>query len=59
MSQNMILSQYHFPFGEQKNYPLVVEVYENTPAALAEIKPQDIILSINGKDVANRRYLNR
>jgi len=57
MSQNMILSQYHFPFGEQKNYPLVVEVYENTPAALAEIKPQDIILSINGKDVANSDIL--
>ena len=58
MSQNMILSQYQFPFGEQKNYPLVVEVYENTPAALAGIKPQDIILSINGKDVVNSDILS-
>ena len=53
MSQNMVLSQYHFPFGEQKNYPLIVEVYENTPAEAAGIQPKDIILAVNGRDTAN------
>jgi len=45
MSQNMILSQYQFPLVNRK-LSLVVEVYENTPAALAGIKPQDIILPL-------------
>ncbi len=58
MSQDMVLSQYHFPFGEQKNYPFIAEVYENTPAASAGIQPKDIILAVNGKDTANNEILS-
>jgi regulator of sigma E protease len=58
MSQNMVLSQYRFPFGEQKNYPLIVEVYENTPASSAGIKAKDIVVAVNGKDTANNNVLD-
>jgi len=36
---------------------LVTEVFPNDPAGLAGIEPQDIILSINGKDVGTAREI--
>jgi regulator of sigma E protease len=52
MSQNMILSDYRFPFGEQKNYPFVTSVLDETPAQKIGIKAKDIVVSLNGIEVS-------
>ena len=51
MSQTMILDDYKFPFGTQINHPLIVGVYDNSPAALAGLKSRDVVLSVNGKSM--------
>lgn len=51
MSQNMILDDYKFPFGEQINYPLIIGVADNSPASLAGLKPGDMVKSVNNKTV--------
>ncbi|MDD4409203.1 MAG: M50 family metallopeptidase [Candidatus Pacebacteria bacterium] len=47
----MIMDNYSFKFGHQEQRVLVSYVGENTPAAKAGVKPHDILLSANGKDV--------
>ena len=42
------LFDYKFPFGQQSNFPAISQVYENSPAELAGIKPFDLILEGNG-----------
>ncbi|HNP79363.1 MAG TPA: M50 family metallopeptidase [Candidatus Pacearchaeota archaeon] len=51
MSQNMILSDYSFPFGDQEKYPYITKVYENTPAAQAGINAKEAIISLNNQKI--------
>lgn len=51
MSQTMILDNYKFPFGAQITHPLIVGVYDNSPAQLAGLKARDVVLSVDGKDM--------
>jgi regulator of sigma E protease len=53
MSQNMVLKDYSFPFGEQQKYTYVTKVYDNTPASQAGIKVKDAIVSFNGKQLSS------
>jgi len=48
MSQNMVLDNYSFPFGEQQKYTYITTVYDNTPASQAGIKAKEAIVSFNG-----------
>ncbi|HRR94952.1 MAG TPA: M50 family metallopeptidase [Candidatus Paceibacterota bacterium] len=59
MSQVMILEDYKFPFGEQVNYPLIIEVDENSPAALAGLKSRDVIMKINGEEVKSLEQFSK
>lgn len=51
MSQTMIVTDYNFPFGDQIDRPLVLDVSENSPAQIAGLKFKDIIVSINGNNI--------
>ncbi len=44
-SQQYLIFDYHFPFGEQQNFPLISFVAKNSPAEKAGIKQKDIVLS--------------
>lgn len=41
---------------DDSGYILVIEVKEDSPAAKAGIKPDDLIVAVNGKDVAKTGY---
>ncbi|MDD5752653.1 MAG: site-2 protease family protein [Candidatus Pacebacteria bacterium] len=53
MSQNMILSDYSFPFGKQENYTYITKVYDDTPAQESGINIKDAIVSLNGEKILN------
>ncbi len=44
-SQQYLIFDYHFPFGEQQNFPLILFVAKNSPAEKIGINPKDIVLS--------------
>jgi regulator of sigma E protease len=44
---------YHFPFGEQNNYPMISEVLNDSPAQQAGIKEFDVVISGNGQEFSN------
>ena len=48
--QNLIFN-YKFPFGEQRNFPLITYVLPDSPASNAGLRVHDLILEINGKKV--------
>ncbi len=43
-SQQYLIFNYHFPFGQQENFPLVSFVAKNSPAEKNSLKRKDIIL---------------
>ena len=47
-SQQYLVFNYHFPFGEQQNYPLIFYVAKNSPAEKAGLETKSIVLSGNG-----------
>ena len=51
-SQSLLYSDYKFPFGEQSNYPMIVQVEDNSPAASAGLKASDVIFSVNGQNIS-------
>lgn len=53
MSQNMILSDYSFPFGEQEKYTYITKVYEDTPAYNSGLNAKDAIVSLNNEKILN------
>ena len=52
-SQQYLVFNYHFPFGEQQNFPLISFVAKGSPAAKAGIKPKSIILNGDGIKFGN------
>jgi len=52
-TQNVVFSEYKFPFGQQTNYPLISYIEEGTPAYESELKVGDYITSINGEKIVN------
>ncbi|MCF8294986.1 MAG: S41 family peptidase [Bacteroidales bacterium] len=43
-------------FRQKDGKSYIVEIHEDGPAMKAGLKPGDIILQVNGKDIANRTY---
>ncbi|MBR7084594.1 MAG: S41 family peptidase [Oscillospiraceae bacterium] len=41
---------------DEKGYPLIIEVQENSPAESAGLKPEDVILAIEGEDILTMDY---
>ncbi|MDD5569099.1 MAG: site-2 protease family protein [Candidatus Pacebacteria bacterium] len=52
-SQVLINSNFKFPLGTQENHPFIVGVDSGSPAAAAGIQSKDVILSVNGQNMAN------
>jgi len=44
----LVVPDYEFPLGEQDNYMMISVVSEDSPAKIAGLKGNDIILSVNG-----------
>jgi len=44
---------YQFPFGRQENFPAISGVKDGSPADLANIKPFDLVLMGNGKELGD------
>jgi len=47
-SQQYLVFDYHFPLGQQQNFPIISFVVKGSPAEKAGLKPKTIILSGNG-----------
>jgi regulator of sigma E protease len=47
-SQQYLVFNYHFPFGEQQNFPLISFVAKNSPAEKAGLEAKSVVLSGNG-----------
>ena len=45
------LFDYEFPFGEQRNFPIISMVAEDSPAYLAGIRPFYLVLKGNGEEL--------
>jgi regulator of sigma E protease len=52
-NQNVIFSEYEFPFGEQINYPLISYIKEGTPADESELKIGDYVVAINAEKISS------
>jgi len=47
-NQQYLIFDYHFPFGEQQNFPMVSFIAKDSPAEEAGLSPKDIVLEGNG-----------
>ncbi len=47
-NQQYLIFDYHFPFGEQQNFPLISFVAKDSPAEEIGLNPKDIVLEGNG-----------
>jgi len=52
-----LIFDYEFPFGTQKNVPMILGIAEDSPAEEAGLKFEDVILKGNGVDIADYEQL--
>jgi regulator of sigma E protease len=48
VNKQYLIFNYHFPFGQQRNFPLISFVAENSPAEKAGLTSKDVILGGDG-----------
>lgn len=49
--------EYKFPFGSQKNFPMVAQVLTGSPAEAAKLLPYDLVLRVNGLELKSAKDL--
>ena len=54
-SQIPLIFDYKFPFGEQRNSPMIIGVAKDSPADYAGLRSQDLIVEGNGMQFKNSR----
>lgn len=52
-----LLFEYKFPFGSQKNFPMVAQVLAGSPAEAAKLLPYDLVLRVNGLELKSAKDL--